>query len=172
MAKFHGILCHGNSAHAELEILEAVSVRSCGRYPGPRHAGKARSPSVCPPAKAKDVHYFDLEDPMDMERLAQPLLTLEASPAWRCWTKSRGPELFPSSGCWRTGGGISVSFCWQRLACPGQAFHGKPGRPHLIFRTGGFGLEHLEKKRISRLWPEGLPPFLPGAEHTSPIMAA
>lgn len=143
----------------ELGILEArirsnpvvaiLGPRQCGKSTLARQFARRRGPN--------DVHYFDLEDPRDMERLAQPLLTLEAISGVAVLDEiQRAPELFPVLRV-LADRRRDLRFLLLGSASPAlvrRSTESLAGRISYI-ELGGFGLEHLEKRRMDRLWARG-----------------
>jgi hypothetical protein len=143
----------------ELEILEArIRSNPVVGILGPRQCGKSTlARQFARRRRAKDVHYFDLEDPRDMERLEQPLLTLEAISGVAVLDEiQRAPELFPVLRV-LADRRRDLRFLLLGSASPDlvkRSTESLAGRISYI-ELGGFGLEHLEKRSISRLWARG-----------------
>lgn len=133
------------------------------RYPivailGARQVGKTTLARGLASDLDPKVHYFDLEDPDDLARLAEPKLTLESLEGIVVLDEvQRRPEIFPVLRVLVDRPGNSARFLVLGSASPAllrQSSETLAGRVH-FHRLDGFDLDEVGPDEWRRLWIRG-----------------
>lgn len=125
---------------------------------GPRQTGKSTLARRVADTSAKTVHFFDLESPSDLARLAQPELVLRPLQGLVILDEvQRRPDLFPLLRVLADRPDIPARFLILGSASPELMKAGSEslaGRVSFIDVTG-FSLAELGAEALSRLWWRG-----------------
>ena len=123
---------------------------------GPRQCGKTTlARSFAMPGSSQ---YFDLEDPVDSERMAQPKNVLENLKGTVVIDEvQRQPELFPILRVLADRLPLPAKFLILGSAAPDLIKHSSESLAGRVERIviGGFSLEEIEKKSFESLWLRG-----------------
>ena len=171
MSDFHGIFgCVIARQTDAARLRQALAVSPVVLLTGPRQAGKSTlARAVVNPAKD---HHFDLEDPEDVARLAEPGLSLRTLDGTVVIDEAqRRADLFPLLRVLVDEDRRPGRFLVLGSASPdlvGLGSESLAGRVTLL-ELGGFGLRDVGGDAIDRLWLRGgLPPsFLVAADDVS-----
>jgi predicted AAA+ superfamily ATPase len=138
------------SVHAALQRSRAVALI------GPRQVGKTTLARRFLPADSPN--YFDLEDPRDLERLAQPMSALEPLRGLIVIDEvQRRPELFPILRALVDREGTPARFLVLGSASPAllrQSSESLAGRLEVV-EMAGLSLPEVGVRRLDRLWQRG-----------------
>ncbi|MFM8475696.1 MAG: ATP-binding protein [Planctomycetaceae bacterium] len=125
---------------------------------GPRQTGKSTLARMVAKASAQTVHFFDLESPSDLARLAQPELVLRPLRGLVILDEvQRRPDLFPLLRVLADRPDIPARFLILGSASPElmkASSESLAGRVSFIDVTG-FSLAELGAEALSRLWWRG-----------------
>ena len=125
---------------------------------GPRQTGKSTLARMVAKASAQTVHFFDLESPSDLARLAQPELVLRPLQGLVILDEvQRRPDLFPLLRVLADRPDIPARFLILGSASPElmkASSESLAGRVSFIDVTG-FSLAELGADALSRLWWRG-----------------
>lgn len=125
---------------------------------GPRQAGKTTLARMLAEESAEAVHFFDLESPADLARLANPELVLRPLAGLVILDEvQRRPDLFPILRVLADRPGTPARFLLLGSASPALVKEGSEslaGRVSFIDVTG-FSLAELGADTLSRLWWRG-----------------
>jgi hypothetical protein len=125
---------------------------------GPRQTGKSTLAQMVAKASAQTVHFFDLESPSDLARLAQPELVLRPLQGLVILDEvQRRPDLFPLLRVLADRPDIPARFLILGSASPElmkASSESLAGRVSFIDVTG-FSLAELGADALSRLWWRG-----------------
>jgi predicted AAA+ superfamily ATPase len=125
---------------------------------GPRQTGKSTLAQMVAKASAQTVHFFDLESPSDLARLAQPELVLRPLQGLVILDEvQRRPDLFPLLRVLADRPDIPARFLILGSASPElmkASSESLAGRVSFIDVTG-FSLAELGAEALSRLWWRG-----------------
>jgi predicted AAA+ superfamily ATPase len=125
---------------------------------GPRQAGKTTLARMLAEESTEAVHFFDLESPADLARLANPELVLRPLTGLVILDEvQRRPDLFPLLRVLADRPGVPARFLVLGSASPALIRHGSEslaGRVSFIDVTG-FSLAELGADTLSRLWWRG-----------------
>lgn len=143
----------------ELGLLaERVATTPVVAILGPRQCGKTTlADQFARRERIDSVHRFDLEDPRDLARLEQPMLTLEELPGLVVIDEiQRRPELFPALRVLvdkrpKTHYLILGSASRDLLAQSSESLAGRIS----YLELGGFSLDILPEDAAQRLWMRG-----------------
>ena len=141
----------------------AATVRALKRYPvvailGARQVGKSTLAREVAKKRGGVAHFFDLEDPIDRRRLADPGLTLRSLRGLVVLDEvQRLPEVFPILRVLADRRPRLARFLVLGSASPSllaQASESLAGRIHSI-ELDGFDLEEVGVNRLDQLWRRG-----------------
>ena len=121
-------------------VRESFAVHPAVAIEGPRQCGKTTLARAIA-AGEREVAFFDLESPADLQRLATPELTLRPLRGLVVIDEAqRLPELFPVLRVTARPPGIAraVSAHRERIPRTGPRLVGIAGRPHRHRRSHGF----------------------------------
>lgn len=125
---------------------------------GPRQSGKTTLARSVAKIKKNPVTYFDLENPEDLTRLADPMLTLKPLRGLVILDEiQRRPELFPVLRVLADRPGNPARFLVLGSASPDllrQSSESLAGRI-VYHELGGFSLDEIGIKNLKRLWFRG-----------------
>ena len=123
---------------------------------GPRQCGKTTLARQL--AESSKSTYFDLENPVDLARLSQPMTALESLRGLIVIDEvQRHPDLFPILRVLLDRKPVRARFLILGSASPEllrQSSETLAGRI-VIVEMGGFTLEELESPDLNRLWLRG-----------------
>jgi uncharacterized protein len=123
---------------------------------GPRQCGKTTLARII--ATGRQSTYFDLEDPVDLERLSQPMIALEPLRGLVVVDEiQRRPDLFPVLRVLLDRRPLRARFLILGSASPAllqQSSETLAGRVALI-EMAGFVLDEIPSRDLSRLWLRG-----------------
>jgi hypothetical protein len=147
MIKRKDLLSNLKTASSRSRVVVLLGPRQCGKTTLARELVKATSPN-----------YFDLEDPISLTRLDEPMTALQSLKGLVVIDEvQRRPELFPILRVLADRKPLPARFLILGSASPGllrQSSESLAGRVEILSMSG-FGLEEVGSEKQSHHWLRG-----------------